>query len=46
MVMADYDGIGILEEYIDLVPILNNLFLNPDTFLKDIQTVKIGDYDT
>lgn len=46
VVMADYDGIGIIEEYIDLVPILKNLYLNPDTFLKDIQTVKIGNYDT
>lgn len=46
VVMADYDGMGIIEEYIDLVPILKNLYINPDTFLKDIQTVKLGDYDT
>ena len=45
VVMADYEGIGIIEEYIDLVPILNNLYINPDIFLKDIQTVKIGDYE-
>ena len=45
VVMADYEGIGIIEEYIDLIPILNNLYINPDIFLKDIQTVKIGDYE-
>ena len=41
VVMADYDGIGITEEYIDLVPILKNLYINPSVFLKPIQTVKI-----
>ena len=41
VVMADYDGIGITEEYIDLVPILQNLYINPSVFLKPIQTVKI-----
>ena len=41
VVMADYDGIGITEEYIDLVPILKNLYINPSVFLKSIQTVKI-----
>ena len=45
VVMADYDGIGATEEYIDLVPILRNLYINPDTFLKNIQTVKIGNYE-
>lgn len=40
--MADYDGMGITEEYIDLVPILQNLYINPKTFLKNIQTVKSG----
>ena len=42
VVMADYDGIGIIEEYIDLIPILENLHINPDTFLKAIKTVKIS----
>ena len=42
VVMADYDGIGIIEEYIDLIPILENLHINPDTFLKPIKTVKIS----
>ena len=41
VVMADYDGIGITEEYIDLVPILKNLYINPSVFLRPIQTVKI-----
>lgn len=45
VVMADYDGMGITEEYIDLVPILQNLYINPKTFLKNIQTVKIGNYE-
>ena len=41
IVMADYDGIGITEEYIDLVPILKNLYINQSVFLRPIQTVKI-----
>ena len=43
VVMADYDGMGLRAEYIDLIPILQNLYIKPETFLKDIQTVKIGD---
>ena len=46
VVMADYEGIGITEEYIDIVPILKNLCINPDTFLRDIQSVKIGSYES
>ena len=46
VVMADYEGMGITEEYIDLVPILENLYIDPATFLKDIKTVKIGDYES
>ncbi|MGM9780222.1 MAG: hypothetical protein ACI3ZD_18090 [Prevotella sp.] len=45
VVMADYDGIGIIEEYIDLIPILKNLYINPSLFLKPIQTVKIKQND-
>ena len=45
VVMADYEGMGITEEYIDLVPILRNLYIDPDVFLKNIQTVKIGNYE-
>ena len=45
VVMADYDGIGITDEYIDLIPILKNLYINPSLFLKPIQTVKIKQND-
>jgi len=45
VVMADYEGLGITEEYIDLLPILRNLYIDPDSFLKDIKTVKTGDYE-
>ena len=41
VVMADYEGWGETEEYIDLLPILKNLYINPETFLKPIKTVKI-----
>lgn len=45
VVMADYEGIGITEEYIDLMPILRNLYIAPEKFLSNIQTVKIGNYE-
>lgn len=45
VVLADYEGIGVTEEYIDLVPILRNLYINPDKFLQNIQSVKIGKYE-
>ena len=41
VVMADYEGLGETEEYIDLLPILKNLYINPQTFLKPIKSVKI-----
>ena len=41
VVMADYEGLGETEEYIDLLPILKNLYINPATFLKPIKSVKI-----
>ena len=44
VVMADYEGLGETEEYIDLLPILKNLYINPKTFLKPIKSVKI-DYN-
>lgn len=44
VVMARYRGIGEVEDYIDLVPILHNLYINPSEFLKPIQTVEIS-YD-
>lgn len=41
-VMAKYDNSAQEEEeYIDLVPILENLYFNPDEFLKQIKDVKI-----
>ena len=45
VVMADYEGMGITEEYIDLVPILKNLYIKPETFLKNKKKEKIGDYE-
>ena len=42
-VIADYGEQGETEEYIDLIPILNNLYMEPDAFLKDIEEVKIKD---
>ena len=45
VVMADYEGLDIMEDYIDLVPILHNLYINPQKFLKNIRTVKIGNYE-
>ena len=41
VVMADYEDLGETEEYIDLLPILKNLYINPTTFLKPIKSVKI-----
>ena len=41
VVMADYEGLDETEEYIDLLPILKNLYINPETFLKPIKSVKI-----
>lgn len=45
VVLADYEGMGITEEYIDLVPILKNLHIDPETFLKNIKTVRISAYE-
>lgn len=44
VVMAKYEGIGEIEEYIDLCPILDNLYINKEEFLKPIETVII-DYN-
>jgi len=41
VVSAKYKGIGETEEYIDLVPILHNLYVNADRFLKRIKKVEI-----
>lgn len=44
VVMAKYAGVGETEEYIDLVPILKNLYIDPDKFLKNIKNVRL-DYE-
>lgn len=41
VVMAKYQNIGEVEEYIDLVPILEKLYYNVDEFLNQIQEVRI-----
>lgn len=41
VVMAKYADLTETEEYIDLVPILENLYFDPDKFLKPIQKVRI-----
>ena len=43
-VTAKYKGLPEEEEYIDLVPILENLYIDPDEFLKQIEKVRIS-YD-
>lgn len=41
VVMAKYKDIGEIEDYIDLVPILQNLYIDPHVFLKPIKSVEI-----
>ncbi len=41
VVMAKYKNIGEVEEYIDLVPILENLYYDVDEFLAPIKEVRI-----
>lgn len=41
VVMAKYKNIGEVEEYIDLIPILNKLYYNTDEFFKAIKEVRI-----
>lgn len=41
VVMAKYEGHEEEEEYIDLVPILENLYFDVDEFLTPIQKVRI-----
>jgi len=42
VVIARYKGVGDTEEYIDLVPILHNLYIDADKFIKPIKNVRIG----
>ena len=41
VVMAKYSGLDEIEEYIDLIPILENLYYDIDEFLKPIKEVRI-----
>lgn len=41
VVMAKYKNIGEVEEYIDLIPILDKLYYDVDQFLEPIKEVKI-----
>lgn len=41
VVMAKYKNLNGIEEYIDLVPILQNLYYDVDEFLAPIKEVKI-----
>lgn len=41
VVDANYDTLGVVEEYIDLIPILENLYFDADQFLSPIQEVCI-----
>lgn len=41
VVTAKYQGIGEVEEYIDLIPILRNLYIDAESFLKPIKSVEI-----
>ena len=41
VVMAKYKNHPAEEEYIDLVPILQNLYIDADSFLKPIQKVSL-----
>ena len=41
VVMAKYKNIGEVEEYIDLIPILQRLHYDPEAFLESIKEVRI-----
>lgn len=41
VVTADYDTTGPVEEYIDLIPMLKNLFIEPDILLPKVKGVKL-----
>lgn len=40
-VIAKYSGQGEVEEYIDLLPILDNLYIDKDEFLNPVKGVRI-----
>lgn len=41
VVMAKYEGSEEEEEYIDLIPILDNLYFDVEEFLEPIESVRI-----
>lgn len=42
VVDAEYDGVtNPVEEYIDMIPIMNNLYINTDEFINKIERVEI-----
>lgn len=41
VVMTKYKNIGEVEEYIDLIPILQRLYYDPEAFLEPIKEVRI-----
>lgn len=41
VVLAKYKGCPVEEEYIDLIPILNNLYIDADAFLQPIRKVSV-----
>ena len=41
VVIAKYEGMEEIEEYIDLIPILENLYFDADEFLRPIKEVGI-----
>jgi hypothetical protein len=41
VVMAKYKDLGEIEEYIDLIPILQNLYYDVDSFLNLIKEVRV-----
>lgn len=42
VVMAKYREIGEIEDYIDLIPILRNLYIDEESFLKPIKSVEVS----
>lgn len=41
VVECENKDLSVEEDYIDLLPILSNLYIDPDTFLKDIEEVQL-----
>ena len=42
VVLARYKGLPDTEEYIDLIPILRNLYIDPAPFLRNVKKVEIS----